>query len=403
LVVAKALAIMAGDDDNTNPFTRLKRQVDTQVATTLQGLVGLPSSVSQNTNGFPGAEETPDPKAKSSSQTPPDYLTKHSHRMTTDMDKLLDLGQVLESLIFAAQSPYSPSNITNIKPPTPRELPGSEPGVLTFADAYEDLLLTSSGRQPLDVAARYDWRRSARFFQPDGESPFSWLGRLHEQGLLGAYFPRRDSFAAPQLGVWSQLFDEFYKLPVFDPSSQGRSSPPTTPESQRKGDRESADLLQELYDMVKNAFTPTPFSPQHEDDEAFSLEDFVTKGFFRGDQDMEKLLKSFRDSKHDSRDDQAFSTRSRRTVFTSGDQSGPFSKVNWTSRTAENGEIRNIRVQRVLDQDGKVVEETTQSWTGSSSEPPEADEKGVAATSSQSADKKHGRIEGSQQKGWFWK
>ncbi|KAJ2982818.1 hypothetical protein NQ176_g1132 [Zarea fungicola] len=84
-----------------------------------------------------------------------------------------------------AFSSYNPALLGHLRQPVPRDLPSNlDPGVFTFQDAFEDLLIVSRGSQMLDINSRYQQSRLLRQMYPNGEPTWLWLRRLQSQGLI---------------------------------------------------------------------------------------------------------------------------------------------------------------------------------------------------------------------------
>src|SRR3569833_2550896 len=139
----RAPSMSTGDDDKgpSNPFIRWKQHVDSSIGFTLNGLLGIPTKVSQSF-----AMRRPDGEShqrdgnctrgrdSASSETPGDATSSGLR------------SQLLEFKNFLYTSEYSPVHLHHLPPPVPRDIPmGVDPNGFTFSDAFEDLLVASSG------------------------------------------------------------------------------------------------------------------------------------------------------------------------------------------------------------------------------------------------------------------
>ncbi|ERT01467.1 uncharacterized protein SPSK_07432 [Sporothrix schenckii 1099-18] len=206
------------NDPPKNPFIRWKQHVDTHIGTTLHGLLGIPNMVSKNLNIRGESDKGPDtspasgtqPSSSSNtSQSPAPPQTNDSYHsafpphssLPSDNDDSLDgvdASQLLAWHKFIYYSPYSPLKLQQqqqlhlLPPPVPQDVPfGADPFAFTYADAFEDLLRSSSGRPLLDLADRS--YRNLRYQMRYGsaiEPPYVFFHRMHSQRLLDAYFPR---------------------------------------------------------------------------------------------------------------------------------------------------------------------------------------------------------------------
>ena len=93
---------------------------------------------------------------------------------------------------FAAYSPYSPLNLRSMPQPRPCDLPAGESSILTFEDAFEDLLAVMCGKDIVPLNERAEMRRILNNMFPAGEPGFYWVRRLQSQHLLSGYFPRAE-------------------------------------------------------------------------------------------------------------------------------------------------------------------------------------------------------------------
>jgi len=186
-----------GDDDKgpSNPFIRWKQHVDSSIGFTLNGLLGIPTMVSQSF-----AMRRPDGEShqrdgnctrgrdSASSETPGDATSSGLS------------SQLLEFKNFLYNSEYSPVHLHHLPPPVPRDIPmGVDPNGFTFSDAFEDLLVASSGSPLMDLRSKYYISRDRRLFQWDDNPDLAWnwwMRRLNygkQSGLLDGYFPRPET------------------------------------------------------------------------------------------------------------------------------------------------------------------------------------------------------------------
>ncbi|PFH56056.1 hypothetical protein XA68_17135 [Ophiocordyceps unilateralis] len=117
----------------------------------------------------------------------------------------MDHSSNLVSSILDSPS-YSPTVLTHLPPPTPRDMmPGQDPSVFTFADAFEDLLAVSQAGQPLpDIAVRYAQSRLLRRMFPAGEPDWFYARRLQAQRLMP---PAPRSEPGPDWNAFHRLLD----------------------------------------------------------------------------------------------------------------------------------------------------------------------------------------------------
>ncbi|KAI0976505.1 hypothetical protein F4678DRAFT_417401 [Xylaria arbuscula] len=94
---------------------------------------------------------------------------------------------------WSTTSPYSPLNLHHLRQPTPQDTPRVCEGRFTFADAFEDLLVTGSG-EPLPPPHSLVWKKcwpsyNERSFHRNTRSDAdAWVTRLGGLGLWDAYF-----------------------------------------------------------------------------------------------------------------------------------------------------------------------------------------------------------------------
>ncbi|KAL1899491.1 hypothetical protein Sste5346_002890 [Sporothrix stenoceras] len=231
------------NDPPKNPFIRWKQHVDTHIGTTLHGLLGIPTMVSKNLNirgefdkgpdasPTDGAQPSSSSASTSASNAPAATSSSTSSQSTStpqatnvnyhstlpssasdnNDDSLdgVDASQLLEWHKFIYYSPYSPLKLQQqqqlhlLPPLVPQDVPfGADPFAFTYADAFEDLLRTCSGRPLLDLADRS--YRNLRYQMRYGsaiEPPYVFFHRMHSQRLLDAYFPRSAAVAGSSSSV----------------------------------------------------------------------------------------------------------------------------------------------------------------------------------------------------------
>ncbi|KAI1822536.1 hypothetical protein F4861DRAFT_386964 [Xylaria intraflava] len=95
---------------------------------------------------------------------------------TTNMDDIYN---------WAIQSPYSPLNLQHLNQPRLQGAPREWTGQFTFRDAFEDLLITTSGRSQPSVWELLQ-RKAYEFSAP--LNVLHWVSGLGLQGLWGSYF-----------------------------------------------------------------------------------------------------------------------------------------------------------------------------------------------------------------------
>ncbi len=285
---------MPDDDTPKNPFVRWKHHVDSSIGFTLNGLLGIPTMVTQSF----GPRRPDDTRSGSSDSRVP---RGHGSDPDEAAAYVVDEEQAAAFTDFLASSPYSPLNLRHLPQPVPRGVPhGVDPAGFTFSDAFEDLLAAGSGRPLTDLAATYYLNTGMRSLQLDkaGELAFDWWFRRLQSGrngyLVNAYFPhgvrwhadedehnrtrgessehtvqdpwrqavakaheQKAAAASSQTGSPGGLFDELERVlkvlgriteeDIFGNARIGGSAAP------RDGDRR-ADTEDELYSAVRSAF-----------------------------------------------------------------------------------------------------------------------------------------------------
>lgn len=139
------------DDSILKPFVRYKQHVDSTFASALDNMFG-PSGFHPRQADSTEWHNTPQP-----------------------------LSSQIRSLFW---SPYNPTKLRDLPQPVPKDLPrGAEP-ILTFEDAFEDLLAVSQGHPLPDIHQKLSQRRLLNQVFPRGEPPMFWMRRLDSQGLV---------------------------------------------------------------------------------------------------------------------------------------------------------------------------------------------------------------------------
>lgn len=214
-----------------NPFVRFKHHIDQRIAAGLQSIFGLPSVVSQAFS-LPQPKQQPEPTTLPSNadtatttkmlpseggdNNTPSHDSNPFPSLETSLAALTG-GTRSESLLawrlFLTHSAYSPLLLDETFPhrPTPNGIPShADPALYSsWADAFEDLLLASSARPMVELAARPRMRAeqlAGLFFSgTNGSGSWQWgvgdrvaeaaalyLRRLRRQRLDEVYFPYRD-------------------------------------------------------------------------------------------------------------------------------------------------------------------------------------------------------------------
>lgn len=241
---------MTGDEPWTELFIRFKNQVDDHIANVFHNTLGVPSVVSRDMNsdwtstpqtrqdsrpGGGGEPVTPQPR---SAHTGLDRLGE-MFASTSPTRSLLDAELFTESLYqviwlsFLVDSPYSPLRLQDIPQPVPRDLPkNGDPSLFGFEDAFEDLLLVTSGQGLSDIQCRYRLKEEWREHYPQGLPPILWLHQLCRQGLWDGWEARPDvsqKLAGERWRRWLEKQGEPFRQASAmqgDRSSSARLGPP---------------------------------------------------------------------------------------------------------------------------------------------------------------------------------
>jgi hypothetical protein len=258
---------MASDDPSKNPFIRFKQHVDSRIATTMQGILGLPTVVSRTfgSNWIEGREAGHTPSKEESQRGPESASATGSQ----------DIGdgwlRAFQWADFAVSSAYSPLNLKWLPQPVPKDLPSHVvPGVFTFEDAFEDLLSVCSGKPLMDLNAEYERKILTHTMFPNGVPLWVSLSRWQKAGLLENYDPgvtmrsphdpdsgcgESEQRKVVTLDTVGQLFDELDRFvksistPRYGDESQSHDD--VDPQS---GTNEEPDTFDELYSTIKSAF-----------------------------------------------------------------------------------------------------------------------------------------------------
>ncbi|TDZ27160.1 hypothetical protein C8035_v011979 [Colletotrichum spinosum] len=232
---------MSGSDSSDNFFVRFKQRVDDHIAATFQSVLGIPNAVTRNLNGrwpepLPSRDNeprTPEDRtsqtlAPPSSQFPQPTVFELFSAMSP-MQALLKADEVTESLYqamwisFLIESPYSPLHLRDMPQPTPKDIPeGADPTLFGFEDAFEDLLMVSSGQSLPDINERHRVKKEWRDSFPRGLPPILWLHQLTRQGLWDGWAPKPDVFEGAISERWQRWLRE-----QDDPFHDARALPPT--------------------------------------------------------------------------------------------------------------------------------------------------------------------------------
>ncbi|KAL2879631.1 hypothetical protein SGCOL_004960 [Colletotrichum sp. CLE4] len=243
---------MSNGNSSDNVFVRFKQKVDDHVALAFQRFLGIPSAVSRLNSSWPEPplssrdKELENRKALTDDNTslqPRDSSTQYSHPTVFDLfgpmssiSALFKAEEVTESLYqlmcfsFIIDSPYSPLRLHDLPQPVPRDLPNGEDSTLFgFEDAFEDLLMVSSGQGLSDIHERVRFRKEVRDSFPHGLPPMLWLHQLTRQGLWDGWEPRPE--------VLDRAVKE-RRVPATEESTV--REPPVTPEQDHRETEEDS-------------------------------------------------------------------------------------------------------------------------------------------------------------------
>ncbi|KAF9871628.1 hypothetical protein CkaCkLH20_10826 [Colletotrichum karsti] len=199
---------MPDNDPSDNVFIRFKQKVDGHIASAFQSVLGIPTVVTHNLKGhwpepprsLDDDRRTPEdgtvqPRTPSSQFPQPTVFELFS--AMSPMQALFRAEEFTESLYqamwisFLIESPYSPLALRDMPQPTPQDLPAdADSSLFGFEDAFEDLLMVSSGQGLPDIHERHRVKREWREQFPKGLPPILWLHQLTRQGLWDGWAPR---------------------------------------------------------------------------------------------------------------------------------------------------------------------------------------------------------------------
>ncbi len=187
-------------------FVRLKQCVSDHVGASLQGILGLPSTVSQSFILGPSAQARPLGLVSSQNDTNVPSSEGAPNRETVEdfiearLDSLrggLYQEHDLACNLFLSLSKYSPLVLNEGFgwTPTPKGLPPHvDPDLFSWTDAFEDLLAASAQRDLMDLGEAAVRNRTVASVSRIVGGPSWVLGgcyywRLRERGLWEVYFP----------------------------------------------------------------------------------------------------------------------------------------------------------------------------------------------------------------------
>ncbi|KZL69251.1 hypothetical protein CI238_09077 [Colletotrichum incanum] len=239
---------MPDNDSSDNFFVRFKQKVDDHVASAFQRVLGIPTAVSRLNSSWP---EPPRPSqvdehdrrmittsenggGGANAVQPRGPSAQYPHLTVFDlfssmspMQALFETDKLTESLYqvmwisFLIDSPYSPLRLHDLPQPTPKDLPeGADPTLFGFEDAFEDLLMVSSGQGLPDINERVRFRKECRESFPRGLPPILWLHQLTRQGLWDGWDTRPEVLDGAVSERWRRWLQE-----QDDPFHEGRSLP----------------------------------------------------------------------------------------------------------------------------------------------------------------------------------
>ncbi|KAK1979769.1 hypothetical protein LZ30DRAFT_596183 [Colletotrichum cereale] len=238
---------MPDNDNSDNFFVRFKQKVDDHVASAFQRVLGIPTAVSRLNSSWPepprpsqvddnGRRITTTPSAGGATDVarPHGSSSQYPHRTVFDlfssmspMQALFEADKLTESLYqvmwisFLVDSPYSPLRLHDLPQPIPKDLPkGADPTLFGFEDAFEDLLMVSSGQGLPDINERVRFRKECRESFPRGLPPILWLHQLTRQGLWDGWDTRPEVLEGAVSERWQRWLQE-----QDDPFHEGRSLP----------------------------------------------------------------------------------------------------------------------------------------------------------------------------------
>ncbi|KAK6210240.1 hypothetical protein QIS74_11824 [Colletotrichum tabaci] len=326
---------MPDNGPSDNFFVRFKQKVDDHVASAFQRVLGLPTAVSRLNSTWP---EPPRPsqadehergtaiasegggatKAAAHPRTP---SSPYPHPTVFDlfssmspMQALFETEKLTESLYqvmwisFLIDSPYSPLRLHDLPQPTPKDLPkGADPTLFGFEDAFEDLLMVSSGQDLPEINERVRFRKECRESFPHGLPPILWLHQLTRQGLWDGWDTRPevlDGAVSERWKRWLQEQDDpFHERRL--PSVPSQSSPQETgkhsavengarerlarPERDHHGETEEDSYLSVIGKARFNTSRETSASPSESSESHSTTRDLSPQGLPSGWRVVEKV------------------------------------------------------------------------------------------------------------------
>ncbi|KAF3354017.1 hypothetical protein VDGD_06325 [Verticillium dahliae] len=395
---------MPSDDPFTSFFHRLKQQVDEQIGTALQGALGLPTVLSKTMN-----TQWMDPPATTFNTSPDTNtgVTEAAERRGVSRDpargpanpnstswlaSLVDPEVLAETLYqslwisFLVDSPHSPLKLRGLRQPVPSDLPeGADPRLFGFEDAFEDLLMVSSGQGLPDIRERCELKKEWNRLYPQGLPPVLWLHQLCRQGLWDGWEPRPASLEDMISERWRRWLaaqdDRFEDKSVTKDDDQ-------QPKETRAANPSDSPLTE------STAARPSSGTEETEED---AYDTIVGRQNPRGiEAHLEELMKAFAFV-----DDQSREGNGREVRSTSPRELPEGWRVDETVQEQKdvNGNTKTTRTSITYDEQGREVGRETEtrshySWSATRS----AHEKGHGENSDN-----HKNETGTTDQGWFWK
>jgi hypothetical protein len=430
-----------------NPFIRFKKHVDANIGAGVHGILSLPTMISDSFHGRQlgpqavGAASFHHGFNDSFSYGHPDsdrWLAEQRRASETEawLDNMFEgygeMGQLRRWQIFIYESPYSPIRLASTMPrqPCPRDLePGMDPTMFTFVDAFEDLLLVSSGRPMMDLCERYDMNRTLARMYPTGEHPFSWFSRLQSQGLSRSYFQDKHRSAREPEDEWGRMMWKDDSRQEGETRETAPTGVPQPPIEQDRRDEHQRDFFGELDRVFKHLgkvlqdeISSSPFgnkktiedskdASKREPNTEMDLYDTVRSAYNEAERSLSTFIKSFSQGKLGFDDDQNPGDGTKPSTIkpvteTQEDESGK--TVKSTKEWKDIFGNSHVKTEiRKTDRSGNVVSTETHYSIQSRSEDPKtwrrsSDESLPDNDGEEMSDTKQNerRRPGS---GWFWK
>ncbi|KAJ5011419.1 hypothetical protein K4K57_005667 [Colletotrichum sp. SAR 10_99] len=309
---------MPDNDPSDNVFVRFKQKVDGHIALAFRSVFGIPTSVTQNFNngrwaepprpqedertlsddgngngngkGSSNASGSPQPRSPSSQFPQPTVFELFS--AMSPMQALFRAEEFTESLYqamwisFLIESPYSPLALRDMPQPRPRDLPtDADPTLFGFEDAFEDLLMVTSGQGLPDIHERHRVKKEWREQFPRGLPPILWLHQLTRQGLWDGWAPRPDVLEGAISERWQRWLQE-----QDDPFRDSRSLPATsqTPSMELEPKEAEKTMVRGVTDgagrETRNRLGEEQYNRETEEDSYFSV---MGKARFSGSRQTE--------------------------------------------------------------------------------------------------------------------